>query len=234
MGGGGGAEFGARGGDGEVGVGLGGVGGVEGRGFEVVLRDAGGRMRVQDFGPADVGVEEAPPHPVFADFSHASASVEESGEHALPQFDDPLVLLRFRRLGGIVGYTVLLGDRRDDQRRVQIDQRLAQTRELGVPSPHHDLAGLDGVGDVAPPALGVFAGVHDVDFEVWVLVEDLLDAAVVAAFFGGEFGGAGLGVVRVGEGFGAQVGGAGDEGWGLVGGGVARGWGRGAVECWRV
>ena len=46
-------------------------------------------MRVEDLVPAGIGIEEAPPDIVIAHILHATAAVEEGGQHALAQLDNP-------------------------------------------------------------------------------------------------------------------------------------------------
>lgn len=55
------------------------VGRVERRSLEVVLGNVHNRVGVEDFVPAGVGIEEAPPNIVVAHFLHATAAVEECG-----------------------------------------------------------------------------------------------------------------------------------------------------------
>ena len=91
---------------------------VEWWSFEVVLGDACCRMGMQDLIPADIWVQESPPHAIFSHFFHASAAVEEGRQHALPQLDDASIFLGLGRLGCVVGETVLFWDGWYDERRV--------------------------------------------------------------------------------------------------------------------
>ena len=52
-----------------------------------------------------------------------------------------------------------------------------------------DLAGDDGVGDVAATSLTVLARVDDLDLEIGMFVEDLLYPTIVATFLGLNLGG---------------------------------------------
>lgn len=53
------------------------IGRVERGRFERIFGDGGSWRCVEDFGPADIGIKESPPHAVVADDRHASATVEE-------------------------------------------------------------------------------------------------------------------------------------------------------------
>ena len=64
------------------------VGRVERRSLEIVLGDIHNGVGVEDLVPASVGIEETPPDIVIADFLHATAAVEEGGQHALAQLDN--------------------------------------------------------------------------------------------------------------------------------------------------
>jgi hypothetical protein len=64
------------------------VGRVEWRSLEVVLGNVDDGVGVEDLVPARVGIEEAPPDIVIANFLHATAAVEEGGQHALAQLDN--------------------------------------------------------------------------------------------------------------------------------------------------
>jgi hypothetical protein len=67
---------------------------------------------------------------------HPPAPVEEDGQHSFPKLDYAGIFLGLCRLRGIVGHAVLFGDWRDDEGRVQIDERLPQGRELRVAPSH--------------------------------------------------------------------------------------------------
>ena len=112
------------------------VGGIERRSLEVVLGDVHDGMRVKDLVPASIGIEEAPPDIVVAYILHATAAVEEGGQHALAQLDDAQILFGLRRLGGVVGDGVFLGDGWDDEGRVQGDECGSQRSKLAVSSSH--------------------------------------------------------------------------------------------------
>ena len=138
--------------------------------LEIVLRYACSRVRVQHLTPAHIRVQKAPPYTVLPHLLHPSAPIQESRQHTLPQLNDTHVLLRFRRLGRIVRYTVLLGYGRDDERRMQAYQSVSQRREFAVPSPHLNLASLYGVGNKATAAFGVLASSDDLYLQLRVLV----------------------------------------------------------------
>lgn len=74
--------------------------------------------------PRRVRIEEAPPHAVLAHLLHTTASIQKGGQHALTQLNDTNILLGLCGFGRVVGDGVFLGYRRDDERRVQVDQRL--------------------------------------------------------------------------------------------------------------
>ena len=83
---------------------------------------------------------------------------------------------------------MLFGDGWDDESRVESDQRVSQRRELAVSPSHFEIAGADGVGDVAAAALGVLARMHYLNVQIRVLVQNLLNATVIAALLGLYFG----------------------------------------------
>ncbi len=83
--------------------------------------------------PACIGIQKPPPHTILQHFSHAPTSVQEDGQHALAQLNNARIFLRLCGLRRIVGHRVLLRDRRDDEGRMEVDQRSPQRVELGVP-----------------------------------------------------------------------------------------------------
>lgn len=96
-------------------------------------------MRVENLVPAGVGVEEAPPNIIVADVLHATAAVEESGQHALTQLDYAHILFCLGWLRSVVGDGVFLGNWRDDQGWVQCDQSCSQRSELAITSSYFDV-----------------------------------------------------------------------------------------------
>lgn len=157
---------------------------IERRGSEVVLGYAGGRMGSEDFAPTNIGIEKAPPDSILAHLLHASASVEKGSEHPLSQLNDAHILFRLGRLGGIVGYAVLLGNRWYDEGRVQADQCLPQGCEFGVSPTHLELAGANGVCDEAAASFSILPRMDNLDFQLRVLVKYLLYPAGVSTFLG--------------------------------------------------
>ena len=121
-------------------------------------------MRVQNLAPRDIRIQEPPPNPILPHLLHPSAPIEKRPQHPLSQFNNPLILFRFRRFGGIVTERMLLGNRGYDQCRVEVYERGAQASEFAVPPTDFDFAGPDGVGYVAAAAFGVLPCVHDLDF----------------------------------------------------------------------
>jgi hypothetical protein len=87
-----------------------------------------------DTDPACVGIQKSPEHAIFANLLHAPTAIQENRKHPLPKLDDADVFLCLRRLRGVVGHGMLLGYRRYNQRWVEVDERLPQGGELGVPS----------------------------------------------------------------------------------------------------
>jgi hypothetical protein len=89
------------------------VGRIERGSLEIVLGDVYDGMRVENLVP-DI---------VVAHILHATAAVEEGGQHALAQLDDAQVLFCLCRFGGVVGDGMFLGDGWDDKGWVQSDER---------------------------------------------------------------------------------------------------------------
>ena len=67
---------------------------------------------------------------------------------------------------------------------MQADQCVPERCKLRVPSADLNFARADGVGDEAASSFRVLPRMWDLDLERGVLVEDLLDATIVAAYFG--------------------------------------------------
>lgn len=84
--------------------------------------------------PARIRVKKAPPHPVRPDLLVSPTSIQEHRQHALPQVDDLLVLLRIRRVGRIICHSVFLGDRRDNQGGVKSNEGISKRGKLRIPS----------------------------------------------------------------------------------------------------
>ena len=64
--------------------------------------------------PANVRIEEPPPHSVFADFFHAPAAIEKNTEHPLTEINNRGVFFRLGWLSRVIRHTVLLGNWRND------------------------------------------------------------------------------------------------------------------------
>ena len=74
--------------------------------------------------PADIRVQESPPNPVLPDLFHAATAIQKHGQHSLSKFNDGCVFFGLCRFSSIVGHTMLLGDRRNDESRVEINESL--------------------------------------------------------------------------------------------------------------
>ena len=74
--------------------------------------------------PARIGVKKPPPHVVFPHLLHPPTAIQKNRKHPLPQFYYSNSFFRLGRLRGVVGHGVLLGNRRDDERRMEVHQRL--------------------------------------------------------------------------------------------------------------
>lgn len=92
--------------------------------------------------PANVWIEELPKDAIPKHIRHPPAAVEEDGQHAFPELDYTGVLLGLCRLRRVVGHAVLFGDWGDDEGRVEVDEGLAQGRELRVAAPHLQVLGM--------------------------------------------------------------------------------------------
>lgn len=73
------------------------------------------KERVNATYPACVWVQESPPYAICSDCIHATTPVQEYSEHAFSKIDNLVVLLGTRRICGVIGHSVLLRDRGDDQ-----------------------------------------------------------------------------------------------------------------------
>lgn len=98
---------------------------------------------------------------------------------------------------------------------MQGDEEGAKGGEFAVATPHIDVTCADGVGDEAAPPFGILASMNDLNVAVWVVVEDLLDAAGVGAVLMDS--GSRLVGLRVSEVFVAERSRARSEGMGRVG-----------------
>lgn len=76
--------------------------------------------------PTGIRVEKPPPNTICPDLLHSPTSVEEHGQHALPQVDYLLVLLRVCGIRGVVCHGVLLGYRGNDERRMEPRERFSE------------------------------------------------------------------------------------------------------------
>jgi hypothetical protein len=85
--------------------------------------------------PASIWVEEPPPNTIKSDSIHSPTPVQKYSEHTLSQVNDLLILFRACRFRSIVGHRVLLWDGRNDERRVQSSQGIAESSELRVSTP---------------------------------------------------------------------------------------------------
>jgi hypothetical protein len=150
--------------------------------------------------PANVRIEESPPDSIFPNFLHPATPIQEDGKHPLAQINDGGVFLGFGRLGGIIGHCMLLWNRGDDERGMEVNQCLSQGSELGVSSPDFQILGFVSIsvlcaltGTYSSPyriynettaALMVLPGVGDEDRHVRVLVENLFYTAIVMTLSG--------------------------------------------------
>jgi len=146
--------------------------------------------------PARIGIEKAPPHPVLKHFFHPPAPVQEDSQHSLSQINDPGIFLCLGGLGRIVCHRVLFRYGWDDQGGMETDECGAQRAEFRIPARnlnilssvrrrYHRLSSPPytcpySVDNVA--AVRTLACIGDDDFQVGVLVQDLLNSTVIAAF----------------------------------------------------
>ena len=96
--------------------------------------------------PACIGIQEPPPDAIFSHLLHAATSIQEHGQHPLPEFNDADIFLRFSGFCSVVGHGVLFWNGRYDERRMQSYQSVSQRGELGVSA--LDLQFLQPVSDV--------------------------------------------------------------------------------------
>lgn len=75
--------------------------------------------------PAHVGIQESPPNIILPNLLHLAASIQENTQHTLPEVDYGRIFFGFGWFGGIVCHCMLLGNRWDNESRMDVDQGLS-------------------------------------------------------------------------------------------------------------
>lgn len=74
--------------------------------------------------PANIRIKKSPPHSVLADLLHSPTAIKEHTKHALPEIYNSSIFFGFGWFSRVVGHAVLLGNRGNDQGRMQVDKCL--------------------------------------------------------------------------------------------------------------